>query len=171
MGKKQFGFTLGRSTIDAGVELVEKIFKAWEDSQYAIGMFCDLSKMFGCVNHETLIRKLHHHGVTGHALDVLPSYLTNRVQKIDANNIRSSGSVCLHEGATGIDPRSGSILVRNEKLELVDTTVFLGLTLDNKLQWSPHIAFVSASYELEPWPVAEYELKRRRGACRVSDRD
>ncbi|GBP05312.1 hypothetical protein EVAR_68005_1 [Eumeta japonica] len=33
---------------------------------------------------------------------------------------------------------SGSILIRNEELELVDTTVFLGLTLDNKLQWVPY---------------------------------
>ncbi|GBP00810.1 hypothetical protein EVAR_67855_1 [Eumeta japonica] len=73
----KFGFTRGRSTIDAGVELVEKIFEAWEDSRNAIGVFCDLSKAFDCVNHETLIRKLHHYGVTGRALDLLASYLTN----------------------------------------------------------------------------------------------
>ncbi|GBP81920.1 hypothetical protein EVAR_65098_1 [Eumeta japonica] len=32
-------------------------------------------------------------GVKGRARDLLASYLTNRVQKIDVNNIRSSGSV------------------------------------------------------------------------------
>ncbi|GBP32981.1 hypothetical protein EVAR_82818_1 [Eumeta japonica] len=32
-----------------------------------------------------------------------------------------------------------TILIRNEKLEFVDPTVFLGVTLDNKLQWCPHV--------------------------------
>ncbi|GBP61218.1 hypothetical protein EVAR_37484_1 [Eumeta japonica] len=64
------------STIDADVELVEKMFEAYEDSQNAIGVFWNLSKAFDCVNHETLIRKLHHYRVTGRALDLLASYLT-----------------------------------------------------------------------------------------------
>ncbi|GBP26924.1 hypothetical protein EVAR_95710_1 [Eumeta japonica] len=80
--KLKFGFTRGRLTIDAGVELVEKIFDAWEDSQNEIGVFCDLSKAFVCVNHKTVIRKLHYYGVTGCALDLLASYLANRYEVI-----------------------------------------------------------------------------------------
>ncbi|GBP27658.1 hypothetical protein EVAR_12702_1 [Eumeta japonica] len=53
----------------------------------------DLSKAFNYVNHETLIRKLHHYGVTDRELDLLASHLTNSVQKGDINNMRSSGSV------------------------------------------------------------------------------
>ncbi|GBP55986.1 hypothetical protein EVAR_97407_1 [Eumeta japonica] len=34
---------------------------------------------------------------------------------------------------------SGVILIRNDESELVETTVFLGLTLGKKLQWGPHI--------------------------------
>ncbi|GBP28864.1 hypothetical protein EVAR_24540_1 [Eumeta japonica] len=75
-----------------GHRLVEKNFDVWEDSWNAIGVFCDLSKAFDWVNHKTLTRKLHHYGVTGRALDLLASYLTNRV-----NNLRSSGSV-VHMG-------------------------------------------------------------------------
>ncbi|GBP80516.1 hypothetical protein EVAR_63265_1 [Eumeta japonica] len=146
-------FTRGRSTIDASVELVEKIVEGWEDSRNAIGIFCDLSNAFDCINHETLIRKLHHNGVTGYALDLIASHWTNRIQKDDVNNMRSSGSVFCRGGTTGIDPRkktkcvkfslpnvkngSGSILIGDKELELVDTTVFLGLTSDNKLQWAP----------------------------------
>ncbi|GBP68765.1 hypothetical protein EVAR_83497_1 [Eumeta japonica] len=40
------GFTKGRSTTEAGVELIQQIFGAWEDSRDAIGVFCDLSKAF-----------------------------------------------------------------------------------------------------------------------------
>ncbi|GBP61640.1 Probable RNA-directed DNA polymerase from transposon BS [Eumeta japonica] len=34
---------------------------------------------------------------------------------------------------------SGTISVRNKELEFVNSTVFLGITLDNRLQWGPHI--------------------------------
>ncbi|GBP59081.1 Probable RNA-directed DNA polymerase from transposon BS [Eumeta japonica] len=114
MLNKQFGFTRGHSTIDAGVELVQHVFGAWEDSRDAISIFCDLSKAFDCVHHETLIGKLRHYGVTGRALDLLKSYLSNRVQRVDVN-------------------------VRNKELEFVNSTVFLGITLDDRLQWGPHI--------------------------------
>ncbi|GBP82247.1 hypothetical protein EVAR_54992_1 [Eumeta japonica] len=67
--------------MDAGVELVVKIFEAWEDTRDAMKVFCDLSKAFDGVNHEALIRKLHHCGVTGCALELLASYLIDRVQK------------------------------------------------------------------------------------------
>ncbi|GBP10669.1 hypothetical protein EVAR_6238_1 [Eumeta japonica] len=38
-----------------------------------------------------------------------------------------------------VKEESGTILIRNEELELVDVTVFLLITLKNKLQWGPHI--------------------------------
>ncbi|GBP39269.1 Probable RNA-directed DNA polymerase from transposon BS [Eumeta japonica] len=82
----------GRSTTEAGVELIQQIFDAWEDSWDAIGVFCDLSKAFDCVHHDTLIRKLHHYGVTGRSLGLLESYLSDRIQRVDINGERSSGS-------------------------------------------------------------------------------
>ncbi|GBP64668.1 Zinc finger BED domain-containing protein 4 [Eumeta japonica] len=44
-----------------------------------------ISQGFDCVHHETLIGKLRHYGVTGRALDLLKSYLSNRVQRVDVN--------------------------------------------------------------------------------------
>ncbi|CAH2245090.1 jg15928 [Pararge aegeria aegeria] len=90
---KQFGFTRGRSTIDAGVELIQNIFEAWEESRDALGVFCDLYKAFDCVQHETLVRKLHHYGIQGVALDLMSNYLRDRIQKVDVNGKRSNGSV------------------------------------------------------------------------------
>ncbi|GBP47692.1 hypothetical protein EVAR_28095_1 [Eumeta japonica] len=93
MSRKQFVFTQGRSAIDAGFELVQRIFRVWEDSRDVLGVFCDLSKTFDCVNHEILIGKLRHYAVTGMALGPLKSYLSNIIHRVDINGIRSSGSV------------------------------------------------------------------------------
>ncbi|GBP25831.1 Cleavage and polyadenylation specificity factor 73 [Eumeta japonica] len=54
---KLFGFTWGRSTIDGGIELVQHNFGAWENSRDVIGVFCDHSKAFDCVYHETRDRE------------------------------------------------------------------------------------------------------------------
>ncbi|CAH2218019.1 jg27644 [Pararge aegeria aegeria] len=216
---KQFGFTRGRSTIDTGVELIHNIFEAWEESHDALGVFCDLSKAFDCVVHETLVRKLHHYGIQGVALDLISYYLRDRVQMVDVNGKRSNGSfakigvpqgsilgpflfliyindllylvkdnhgivlfaddtslmfkikrrelalddvnnylakvvqwfeannLVLNENKTkcikftlpNVKHVKTTILLNNEELNPVDTTVFLGITLDAKLQWGPHV--------------------------------
>ncbi|KAA5659598.1 reverse transcriptase family protein, partial [Pseudomonas aeruginosa] len=101
---KQYGFTRGRSTIDAGVDLIKNIFQAWEESHNALGVFCDLSKAFDCVEHNTLLRKLHHYGIRGVSLELIKSYLSGRIQKVDVKGKRSSG-VLLNMGVP-----QGSIL-------------------------------------------------------------
>ncbi|CAK1590903.1 unnamed protein product [Parnassius mnemosyne] len=89
--KNQFGFTRGRSTTDAGVELIKYIFNAWENSQDGLGIFCDLSKAFDCVHYETLFRKLQHYGVRSDALKLIISYLSKRMQKVVINSMSSPG--------------------------------------------------------------------------------
>ncbi|GBP38568.1 hypothetical protein EVAR_96170_1 [Eumeta japonica] len=37
---------------------------------------------------------------------------------------------------------SGTISVRNKELKFVNSTVYLGITLDNRLQWGPHIKWL-----------------------------
>ncbi|GBP41961.1 Probable RNA-directed DNA polymerase from transposon BS [Eumeta japonica] len=93
MNVELFGFTKGRPTTEAGVELIQQIFDAWEDSRDAIGVFCDLSKAFDCVHRDTLIRKLHHYGVTGRSIALLDSYLRGKIQKIDVNGEGSLGII------------------------------------------------------------------------------
>ncbi|MBF2463459.1 reverse transcriptase family protein, partial [Listeria welshimeri] len=217
--EKQFGFTKGRSTTDAGVELVKNIFEAWEESHNALGIFCDLSKAFDCVQHSTLVSKLRHYGIRGSALDLLMSYLDKRIQKIDVNGKRSPGAMLdmgvpqgsilgpflfliyindlpylvekKHKIVLFADDTSlifkvkrnisnydevnnalsdvvhwfsvnnlklnckktqyikfttpnvkntqTSVFIDGEKMEPVESTVFLGITVDSKLQWGPHI--------------------------------
>ncbi|GBP30075.1 hypothetical protein EVAR_14593_1 [Eumeta japonica] len=48
---------------------------------------------------DTRTVKLHHYGVTGRELDLLASYLTNRIQRVDVNNMRSFRSVAEQQGS------------------------------------------------------------------------
>lgn len=91
--ERQFGFTKGKSTTDAGAKLVSNILGAWEGSQDAIGIFCDLSKAFDCVDHNTLILKLKYYGLRGQSLQLVLSYLSSRQQKVGVNGATSSGSL------------------------------------------------------------------------------
>jgi hypothetical protein len=45
------------------------------------GIFCDLAKVFDCVNHEILLAKLHSCVIQRVSEDWFRSYLTNRRQK------------------------------------------------------------------------------------------
>lgn len=220
---RQFGFTKGRSTTDAGAALIKHIFDAWEDCHDAVGIFCDLSKAFDCVEHETLLRKLNHYGVKDNALGFLSSYLSDRTQKVAINNTISSGSKvrmgvpqgsilgpflflvyindlpylarglldvvlfaddtslifkidrkkdnfddvnsalsevhnwftinnlvlnakktkCLRFSLPNVNSICPKIKLNGEDLAVVNETIFLGITLDSKLQWGPHILSLS----------------------------
>ncbi|CAH2095977.1 unnamed protein product [Euphydryas editha] len=217
---KQYGFTRGRSTTDAGVALLKHIYDAWERSQNAIGVFCDLSKAFDCVDHGILLSKLEYYGVNGKALDLIASYLSNRIQHVSINGTNSSGSVlkmgvpqgsilgpflfliyindlpfyvkdicdivlfaddtslifkvdrkkvnyddvnsslsriqdwfktnnlvlnakktkCVVFSLPNVKHPHYNLEINNERLIVGDTTVFLGINLDSKLQWNSHLS-------------------------------
>jgi len=58
LSKAQYGFRTNMSTDNAIYQLTNNILKALDNKQLVGGMFCDLSKAFDCVNHETLLSKL-----------------------------------------------------------------------------------------------------------------
>lgn len=234
---KQFGFTKGKSTSDAGVALIKHIFDAWENKQDAIGVFCDLSKAFDCVKHQTLLLKLSHYGVSKNSLSLINSYLSDRVQKVNVNGTDSSGAALLMGVPQGsilgpllfliyindlpyftqdlceivlfaddtslifnVDRRKDTfddvndslsqvlhwfttnnlllnakktkcvkftmpnvrqvntnIIMNNERIEVINSTVFLGITMDAKLQWGPHIAALAGRLS-----SAAYAVKKIR---------
>lgn len=217
---KQYGFTKGKSTTDAGVALMKHVFDAWESRKDALGIFCDLSKAFDCVEHENLLLKLEHYGVSNNSLGLLKSYLTDRTQKVTVNGTVSSGAPlymgvpqgsilgpllfliyindlpfftkdmcevvlfaddtslifkidrqkenyddvnnalsnvlhwfttnnlllntkktkCVKFSMPNVKQVNTEIKMNGETIDLLNSTVFLGITMDSKLQWGPHIA-------------------------------
>ena len=79
--KKQFGFRNSHSTNHALISITEKIRESLDKNEYSCGVFLDFQKAFDTVNHEILIKKLHHYGIRGITNQWFKSYLTNRTQK------------------------------------------------------------------------------------------
>ena len=83
---QQFGFRKDHSTERAIAQLVDQIYESFENDNYTVGIFVDLSKPFDTVDHTTLLKKLEIYGITGANLAWFRSYLTNRKQYICINN-------------------------------------------------------------------------------------
>lgn len=63
-----------------------------EAGECPVGIFCDLSRAFDCVNHIKLLSKLHSYGIRGVAYEWIASFLKNRKQYVNltySDNIRT----------------------------------------------------------------------------------
>ena len=76
LDEHQFGFRKNHSTNFALIDLVDKITKALDNREFAVGVFLDLSKAFDTANHSLLLQKLEHYGVRGIALKWFENYIT-----------------------------------------------------------------------------------------------
>ena len=74
---KQFGFQADHSTEHALLELVDQISNTFNDKNYFLGIFNDLSKAFDSLDHKTLTHKLEHYGINGKSLSWFKSYMNN----------------------------------------------------------------------------------------------
>ncbi|XP_065662956.1 uncharacterized protein LOC136085565 [Hydra vulgaris] len=77
---KNYGFKKNNSTEHAVIQLTRCITNSFEESQFTLGVFIDLSKAFDTINHDILIKKLKQYGITGEVLTLLKNYLKNRKQ-------------------------------------------------------------------------------------------
>ena len=85
----QFGFRKSSSPELALSLLVDKITKAMDAKENAVGLFIDLSKAFDTVNFDILLQKLEVYGIRGTPLKWIENYLNGRKQFVYYNNCKS----------------------------------------------------------------------------------
>jgi hypothetical protein len=78
---EQFGFRTYSSTDKATCKLLNKILNALNNKLMVRGTFCDLEKVFDCVNH-ILLCKLKFYSVNGTIYKLIKSYLQDRCQRV-----------------------------------------------------------------------------------------
>ena len=85
----QFGFQKNKSTSLAVLDIYSKLIKSIENKEFSCCIFLDFAKAFDTVNHEILLSKLEHYGITGIVNDWFRSYLSLRPQKVKINGFLS----------------------------------------------------------------------------------
>ena len=88
--KSQYGFRKGHNTTHASLDFLKTVEAALCGDEYAVGIFCDLSKAFDTLDHKILLHKLEHYGIRGKWHSWFQSYLSDRKQFVDLNGIMSN---------------------------------------------------------------------------------
>jgi hypothetical protein len=86
----QFGFRARSNTTVAALELCNMIQRGIDEKKIVSVVFMDLKKAFDIVDHEILLAILEMYGIRGKVLDILRSYLSNRLQMVKIGDSRSS---------------------------------------------------------------------------------
>ena len=89
LNNNQYGFRSRHSTSLAVIDMIDKISEAMDSNKFSIGLFLDLSKAFDTINHKILLDKLAHYGIRGLSLNWFVSYLANRFQFVEYNDVKS----------------------------------------------------------------------------------
>ena len=105
--EQQYGFRSKHSTELASIKLVDYIIMEMDDpktTKTPTTVYLDLSKAFDTLNYDIFVSKLEYYGIIGIPLALIKSYLINRFQYVQYENMTSE----LLEIKTGIP--QGSIL-------------------------------------------------------------
>ena len=93
LDKRQYGFRQNFSTCLAISDLCEQLLMSFDKGLTTCCVFLDLAKAFDTVNHNILIAKLSHYGIRGTPLQLIRSYLTNRMQYVNLSGYNSDSFV------------------------------------------------------------------------------
>ena len=86
----QFGFTKGKSTEDALINVVNKIHESMNNGKKTTGLFVDFRKAFDLVKFDLLLKKMENAGIRGVALQWFTSFLIGRTQQVKIGNFLST---------------------------------------------------------------------------------
>ena len=73
----------------AALELVDRIINHMDKNEVPINIFLDLSKAFDTIDHNILLHKLRFYGLDGASLLLFESYLSNRRQYVEIDEMQS----------------------------------------------------------------------------------
>jgi hypothetical protein len=90
LSKEQYGFRSNLTTENATFTITNEILNAINNKLWVGGIFCNLKKAFDCVNHNILIKKFDHYGITGINKTLYESYLKDRFQSVSIYNDNTS---------------------------------------------------------------------------------
>ena len=85
----KYGFRKHHSTKLAAMELIDRTTQDMGRGETPFGIFLDLSKAFDTLNHTILLNKVNHYGIKHCPFKHLESNLSNRLQYVEHDNIKS----------------------------------------------------------------------------------
>ena len=90
--KEQYGFRSNLTTENVTFTLTNEILNTINNKLLFGGIFCNLKKAFDCVNHNILLKKLEHYGITGINKALYKSWLQDRYQIVSIYNKNTKNS-------------------------------------------------------------------------------
>ena len=85
----QYGFRSKHSTEYAALEVIDRVMTSMDRNDVPFNIYIDLSKAFDTLDHTILLEKLSYYGINGISLDLMRSYLSNRKQFVEIDNVKS----------------------------------------------------------------------------------
>ena len=95
--RRQYGFWNKLSTTHALIDTTSKIQLACDKGIFACGVNGNFKQAFDTVNHDFLLNKLNHYGITGTELQWFKTYLKGRQQHATVNSFSSKLHVSIME--------------------------------------------------------------------------
>ena len=90
LASQQYGFRPNRSTELAALELMDRNINFMNQGFCPVNIYLDLSKAFDSLNYDILLSKLKFYGLQNNALQLLKSYLSDRSQYVQIDNVKSN---------------------------------------------------------------------------------
>ena len=133
----QSAYKKSYSTETLLVRIVNDLLIASSENTATIVMMLDLSAAFDTVDHNKLINILKTEiGISGCALNWFVSFITGRCQRVRIGE---------HESMefAGNSDESKTLYINGVKIKEVSEVKFLGVIIDNKLNWSAHVKYLT----------------------------
>ena len=89
---QQYGFRPNRSTELVTFELMDRNIHHMNENHFPVNIhvYLDFSKAFDSLIYDILLSKLKHYGIQENALQLLSSYLKDKSQYVQLDNVKSS---------------------------------------------------------------------------------